>query len=174
MGKNSYSVEEIKVLIRSGWNFRIKKVHGKNYITRRKGQTEKSLGRYDENLWKLIETLTGKKQPSLSGTMAERLDKAQILFEKWDNELGVHRGFIAMNSCVFVDREEYCMYYRFENKPNFSRHMEKLMGTDFLKLTACAFWVHKANIRFCKNCHAYISREMKDKILEGLHDREQS
>jgi hypothetical protein len=42
--------KEILGYIKEGWHFRIKTVKERRYITRRRGQQERSLGPYDEGL----------------------------------------------------------------------------------------------------------------------------
>ncbi|MFC1803095.1 hypothetical protein ACFL0D_03910 [Thermoproteota archaeon] len=172
MGNNDYSSEEIKELVEAGWNFRIKKVKGKNYITRRKGQTEKSMGPYNEKLWTNIREIV-KKKPKLSEKSVTSLSKFEILFKKWDEQLGTIRGFNAMNTCLFLDKERFCSYYGYNRKPGFMLTGEKMTDIDFIKLKEFNqngvkkhLWIHKANIEYCKNCHAYISKKMKEKITE--------
>lgn len=51
----------MKKWISEGWKFRIKTSHGRKYITRRKKGEERSLGKYNENLWNLIKESTIEK-----------------------------------------------------------------------------------------------------------------
>ena len=46
---------------KDGWSFRIKVVKGNRYITRRKGKQETSLGRYNNELWNMIEATSIEK-----------------------------------------------------------------------------------------------------------------
>lgn len=49
-----YSMCQLKNWRDEGWVFRVKKTRKKRYIVRNKGQSEKSLGRFTDELWNKI------------------------------------------------------------------------------------------------------------------------
>ncbi len=59
MGKKTITEDIINNLINSGWYFRIENMNGNDYITVIKGDKNKSLGLYTEDVWKTIIKLNG-------------------------------------------------------------------------------------------------------------------
>jgi hypothetical protein len=54
VGNTLSNTKEIMEWAKNGWNFRVKTTKGKKYITRRKGQKEKSLGPFKPETWAII------------------------------------------------------------------------------------------------------------------------
>ena len=73
--RRKWTEAELQALLKDGWYFRVKKSKGRDYITRRKGQTERSLGPFDEDLWNLIKR-TRVDEASENGTYIQRTTKA--------------------------------------------------------------------------------------------------
>ena len=84
MGNGGPGRDDIRRYIRDGWRFRIKTVKGLRYITRRKGQKERSLGPFKPELWALIRRLTAQTAGTEVG--AARASARQVIpqfTEKW-------------------------------------------------------------------------------------------
>lgn len=175
-----FSEEEIAEYIRDGWTFRVKKVKGRKYITRRKGQKERGLGLFTPVNWKLISSLlekTESKEEILEEDKTNARAQRQIegTLKKIDDQLQQERGAVMMKSCYYVDDALYCLYWNFEKKPAYFKTEEELFGspsTSLYKRKKIIFggkmssrWVYRASPWFCSKCTAYIS----PKIIETIN-----
>jgi hypothetical protein len=179
MGKTERtSREEIKRFIQDGWNFRVKRTSGKSYITRRKGQKERSLGSYTEELWNTIEQLLNpslKETEELTeldiehseDTMAQDNIVARVseLTGKIDKAIMLRRGVYMMQNC-FYNVDGFCEYWRWEERPSFFDIIDKLWGPDsgyyskrrvVLSSEPSMQWMIKASITYCATCNAYLN-----------------
>jgi hypothetical protein len=144
------SGENIKKWKIDGWNFRKKTVKGYHYITRRKGKQEKSLGKYNEGLWKLIERTT--IEPSLN----EKRDKAKKTIVQI---LDLLRPIIMSTSCSHIV-DELCFFWKYYERPGFFNIADAQLGEGYYRKISNKnekeFWVFKARSFYCRNCSAYI------------------
>jgi len=141
--------DEIKEWKKEGWKFRVKKVKGKRYITRRKGKHEKGLGRYNDKLWKLIQNT--KIEPS----EFERKLEAEKMVEGVLKMIRVHR--MSLNcSCVV---EGFCHFWRYDEEPGFFNIVDDRIGEGYYKQIVPgkgpSFWVFKAVNFYCRDCSAF-------------------
>lgn len=147
-----FNQEEIKQWKLDGWTFRIKNVKGKHYISRRKGQQEKGLGRYDEGLWKLIENTS--VEPSRSKQRIE----AEKTIEKI---IDVIRSTRMSVNCSHIT-DEYCHFWRFTEKPGFFKIADSQLGEGYYRQISVgedsSFWVFKSRPFYCRECSAYSAK----------------
>ena len=115
--------ENIKQWKINGWKFRKKTVKGNQYITRRKGKQERSLGRYNEMLWNLIENTTIEPTPSELRRSAEK---------KIHNILTVYR-IINMSRICSHNVDGYCHFWRFSEKKGFFTIADNTLGKGYYK-----------------------------------------
>ena len=103
---------------KDGWKFRVKKVKGYKYISRRKGKIEKGLGRYNENLWRLIQN-TGIEPSELE----LRLETEKLV----EDLLKTIRAYHMSVNCIHVV-EGFCHYWRYDEEPGFFNIVEYGIG----------------------------------------------
>jgi len=141
--------DEIKEWKKEGWKFRVKKVKGRQYITRRKGKHEKGLGRYNDKLWKLIQNT--KIEPSES----ERKLEAEKMVEDILKMIRVHH--MSLNCSRVV--EGFCHFWKYDEEPGFFNIVDDRIGEGYYKQIVPGngppFWVFKAVNFFCKDCSAF-------------------
>jgi hypothetical protein len=144
--------DEIKQWKINGWRFRKKTVKGNQYITRRKGKLERSLGRYNEKLWKLIENTAVEPTPS------ELQREAKKIIE---SIMELIRQNSMSRSCSHIIGE-YCHYWRFSEKTGFFDIADNRLGKGYYRKVEIAgktsFWVFKAEPFYCRNCSAYSTK----------------
>jgi hypothetical protein len=145
----SISEEQIKEWKIEGWKFRVKKVKDKNYISRRKGREEKGLGRYSENLWRLIQNT--RIEPS---ELEQRLE-AEKLVENMLKQIRMYHMFLNCSNIV----EGFCHFWKYDEKPGFFYIVDAKIGEGYYKQVVTEkgtpFWVFKAVRFYCKNCPAF-------------------
>jgi hypothetical protein len=145
----SVSRKEIKKWKVDGWSFRKKKVKGYQYITRRKGKQERSLGKFDENLWKLIENTT------LEPSKVERRNDTE---KKIENVIDLIRIHQMSQTCSQI-HEGFCYFWRFKEQPGFFRIADNGLGKGYYRQVKIGdkphFWVFKAKPFYCRNCSAF-------------------
>jgi hypothetical protein len=164
--EDNKSIEEY---ILDGWSFRIKK--GKNYfyITRRKGQLERSLGRYSEELVDRINSIYGKLK------INKRLKKKKLKMDEKKHDLErCYRFFDAMmfglksTDCVHIDSDGFCMFWNWDEKPYHFIFVDQVYGEnqDLYALKKIQLdgetkerWLFKATRRYCRYCPSYIRKE---------------
>ena len=184
--KREITMEEISDYIDQGYYFRVKKVNGKKYITRRKGREEKSLGRYTEDKWSMIEQ--ARKQtddsnletsPEITASKPEETTsvKPMELFKQLIEEASLSRGLIMFTDCMHKE-DTMCTYWHWETRPPFFDTLDKLDGSDpsSYQLTECLSegqnvqrWNVKAQVAFCINCPAYIGKRDTASKEENRH-----
>ena len=145
----SVNQDEIEYWKNDGWAFRIKTVKGKRYITRRKGKQEKSLGRFDEKLWNLIQ------RGSVIPKKVEERIKAQQTIESL---LRVYRSFEMSLDCSHIV-DGFCYFWRYGEQPGFFRIADKVSLSEYYKEVdfgvESSFWVFKAEHFYCRGCTGY-------------------
>jgi hypothetical protein len=141
--------DEIKEWKKEGWKFRVKKVKGKQYITRRKGKHEKGLGRYSDRLWKLIQDT--KIEPS----EFERKLEAEKMVEDILKMIRVRH--MSLNCSHVV--EGFCHNWKYDEEPGFFNIVDDRIGEGYYKQIVPGngplFWVFKAVNFYCKDCSAF-------------------
>jgi hypothetical protein len=157
-----FNREEIREWIREGWSFRVKTVKGKEYISRRIGDVEKGMGRYEPNTWRLIQN-----------TIAELSERKQIeenqriamnsLIEALET---VRTLEVLMNCSYIVDG--YCSFWRYKEKPEiFGQADERYKDEYWRKNESYGVhpWIFKVLPWYCNNCPAFKPKENHLKIL---------
>ena len=141
--------DEIKEWKKEGWKFRVKKVKGRQYITRRKGKHERGLGRYSDRLWKLIQDT--KIEPS----EFERKLEAEKMVEGVLKMIRVHH--MSLNCSRVV--EGFCHFWRYDEEPGFFNIVDDRIGEGYYKQIVPGngppFWVFKAVNFYCRDCSAF-------------------
>ena len=178
MGKKERtSREEINRFIEDGWNFRVKITSGRSYITRRKGQKERSLGPYTEELWSLIGELLNPspkeigeltkldvKHSEVTRAQDKMVARVRELTEKIDKAIMLHRGLHMMQNCYY-NVDGFCEYWRWEERPHFFDIIDELWDPDIgdysrrrvvLTIEPSMQWMIKASIPYCATCNAYL------------------
>jgi hypothetical protein len=179
MGKKKLTIDEAKKLIDEGWYIRKKPSKKKLYITLRKGQKERSVGAYSEEI---IKTLSPIKNINIKNnninsmleednrsntddhnvkniTTKELLDKIQTL-----------RNIHCFDNCVYKMSDEYCDYWKWTYPPEYD-DMVEIFFTDCYKkinINDEEAWVVKANAFYCQNCPAYLDRKMISTIRKSI------
>jgi hypothetical protein len=151
MGKweMSYGKSEIEEWKKDGWSFRIKTVKGKRYITRRKDGRERSLGRYDADLWRIIEGAS------------EEVSKIEKELEAKRTIRLIVRNLMAsqMYSTCVHNVKGYCHYMKFPFQPPFFNIINARIGkghyTEIREKGKSEYWVFKTESFLCNNCPAY-------------------
>jgi hypothetical protein len=176
--KPDYTRESIKSLIDDGWYFRKKKVDGNWYITRRKKQNERSLGRYDDDLWYMIEEETGKtskkeeskKIPQKLNVKNNKIDypKKTDIYEpkdKLQEGFSINRGLFMSINCLHI-ADGFCKYWTWDKKPSFFKTFDEEFGPkhdfyglidDVVKGKIVKRWAVRAYRDYCRNCPSYLS-----------------
>ena len=145
----SFGRSEIIQWKKDGWTFRKKTVKGYQYITRRKGKQEKSLGRYSEKLWEMVE-----------GTSFEisRFERRCEVENTIKLIINVIRSSQMSGSCSNIV-DGFCHFWKFREKPGFFIIAESGLGEGYFR-EVCneqnhSFWVFKAEPFYCGDCSAY-------------------
>jgi hypothetical protein len=175
MVRRDFSEEVIWALVKDGWNFRVKVSKGRRYITRRKGQIERSLGPYSDELWGTIEKFRKefREEGELSSiriheqqlreckglTVGGREDEYE---QKLRRELDLWRSIYMMKNCSYKDDKGYCTFWARDTKPRLYEYAKELaIGEDivFRKIgkgkEGKKKWVVRASTWFCKNCPSF-------------------
>ncbi len=171
------SNKEIQEFIEDGWNFRVKRTGGKSYITRRRGQKERSLGPYNQELWDLITELTNPttktrivpvkdiEKSEAGSERDEMVARVKELTGKIDEGIMMYRGFHMMRNCLY-NFDEFCEYWSWEERPSFFDVVDDLWGPDSGKYSRrmgsvvmgiTERWMIRASIPYCGTCSAYKS-----------------
>jgi len=145
----SISKDQIREWKKEGWKFRVKKVKGIKYISRRKGKEERGLGRYSDELWRLIQNT--RIEPS----EFEQRREAEILVE---DLLKTVREYHMSVNCYHIV-EGFCHFWRYDEKPGFFNIVDDRIGEGYYKKIvtgeSSTFWVFKAVRFYCSNCLAF-------------------
>ena len=182
MGKKDVYKENILGYIEQGWNFRIKVVKGRRYITRRRGQVERGFGPFDPYVWATINQMNEKmpdeesrsirRGPSLdegaeesSSLVRNGIRSSEVTETKWvrlQEEISMHQGIQMMQSCIYRDNEGFCSYWNWENKPNFFGLLDDLIGSKMYKKKRISRdgltvnrWLVRTMHWYCSRCSVY-------------------
>jgi hypothetical protein len=174
MGK--YDGEKIKKLIMDGWSFREKTVSGNRYITRRKGQTERGMGRFSDDLWSLISNSLNEGDPprstEISGSVHENQvsDNEKIFLNSraktnhlLEEGILMDRAVYMMTNCVYRDEEGYCIFWNWDKQPVFFRYSDELSIGEYTRKMVYingvenSRWVYFASPWYCKACPSFES-----------------
>ena len=145
----SVSRDEIKEWKKKGWKFRVKKVQGKKYIARRKGKLERGFGRYNDELWRLIQDT--RIEPSEFEQRLEVEERVQGL-------LKTIRTYHLSTHCAHIV-EGFCYFWRYDYEFGFFNIVDVRLGEGYYKRIVPGegppFWVFKAVNFYCNNCPAF-------------------
>ena len=142
-----YNQETIKDWKKDGWSFRIKVVKGNRYITRRKGKQETSLGRYNNELWNMIEATSIEKT-----RQEERVEQEKRITDI----LSVIRPSLMSRICKHIV-DGYCYFWRSDEPYGFFSIADDIGDGFYRRIDEgdSSFWVFKAVPFYCKNCSAF-------------------
>ena len=171
---------------RAGWRFRVKTSKGKRYITRRKGQTEKGMGRFTNERWGVIERLkdehprtdnhaqkkvaAANRTPATSGAsepgmMPLGLSRREYLLEKIDDHIALKRGTSKMVECRYVVNH-YCSYWTWSSRPLFFDDVDECFSPGMYTRMGIREgerveekWVFRASPRYCSLCSFFKEKE---------------
>ena len=148
----SVSQDQIKEWKKEGWKFRVKVVKEKKYISRRKGKDEKGLGRYDDELWRLIQNT--RIEPS---ELELRVETEKLV----EGLVKTIREYHMSLNCIHIV-EGFCHYWKYDEKPGFFNIVDNRVGEGYNKQVVTGegstFWVFKAVIFYCANCPVFKER----------------
>jgi hypothetical protein len=168
-GKNDVSSESIRNLIMEGWRLRKnpKKVRNSTYITLRKGNREKGLGKYSEERFRrfnrIQDEVLGKQRENDThyqnfGQVFVSADKS---LDKFMMHIQYQRGHYKRTNCVYV-KEYFCSYWKWEQKPPiewlippFHMDSKKVLIPELGEER----WVLQATVQYCTLCTAFQKKD---------------
>jgi len=117
-----FTIEDVRRLVGLGWRFRVKKSGDRRYINRRKGQREKSMGPYTEELWTMIqeEVARYEREAQKAESKTPSFDELYALSEMLTS--GIHLREEAVK-----EREAELRRWK-EDFDNLNSYVEKLEG----------------------------------------------
>lgn len=134
---------------KEGWKFRKKKVKGNLYITRRLGNQERGLGRYSDEVWRMIENTP--IEPSKREQINELKKMAQDLLKE------IRAADMSYYCTHIVDG--FCNFWRVKEKIGVLQYIDSVIGEGYYKLVesrdGSSFWVFKATGFYCADCPAF-------------------
>ncbi len=143
------SRDEIREWRIDGWVFRKKTVKGHQYITRRKGKQERSLGKFDERLWRLVEDTT------LEFSEFERRRDTERAIEKIIEQIRIRE---MSQTCSHI-LDGFCYFWRSKVQYGFFSIADNGLGKGYYRQVdngeGSPFWVFKAEPFYCNNCSAF-------------------
>ncbi len=154
MGKRDLTKEELKKLVKEGWTFRNRKINGTYYMSRRKGKNERGLGRYNEDLWKMIQEISSKAQTKKGPHLSETKDD-------WLEQLPHYQSVIKIITCLFRDKDGYCSFYEVPDHHG-KTEMEQSQRNDLYKIVSIddkEVRFYKVNKALCRNCSAFLNKK---------------
>ncbi len=162
-----------------GWRFRVKTSKGNRYITRRRGQEEKGMGRFTVERWGVIERLKNEgsgtdiivqekiatvfEAPGKSGASELRkgtpgLSRHEHLLDMIDDHLALFRGTVRMVDCRYVVNH-FCSYWSWSSRPLFFDYVDEVFSPgQYTRIDIRegdrveAKWVFRASSRYCSLC----------------------
>ena len=182
MGNKGFDKEEILDYVKNGWHFRVKTVKRRRYITRRKGQKERSMGPFNPDLWSTITMLVHQTaEEKTSSTQEESVlekgtnnlpkrpidwikanEEFNIKFERLNQRISLYRGIEMRRNCIHKDKEDYCTYWNWEEEPDFFGLLDELLGSECYekrriskKGLSVDRWMVKAFQWYCSSCPVY-------------------
>lgn len=153
MGKHDYSVDQLKNWRDEGWTFRIKKSKKKKYITRRKGQNERGLGPFNDELWKKINEIQKGVEKKIEDRPTEHDMRKWVL-----DVINMNRAFIMSTDCRNRDEEGYCMGWQWPKEAGFLSYAKNLLGIHFKPIrdmNGNEVYVFFATGLYCAGCTIY-------------------
>jgi len=153
MGKHDYGVNQLKNWRDEGWTFRIKKSKKKDYITRRKGGVERSLGPFNRDLWKKISEIQKDEGKKIEETSTANEVRKWVL-----DVININRAGIMSTNCRNKDEEGYCTGWQWPKEAGFLPYAQNLSGL-YLKLIRDGnnneMYVFFATGLYCTGCTKY-------------------
>ena len=173
--RRKWTEAEIKAFIDDGWYFRKKKSMGRDYITRRKGQNERSLGPFDEDLWDLIirtrvDMTSEKASPmtelKLDSIQSEKMDDYLNRYDLLTNRISIERAVHLMLTCTYKGEDGFCSFWSWSVQPPFYELASELgLESDFSTREVTddngskRKWFVRALPWFCESCPVYVARQ---------------
>lgn len=160
--------EKIVKFVSEGWKFRIKKVKNHNYIISYQGKKERSLGPYNDSIWKIIERQGGVKATPRSNTNLLRKELGEIKDRLDELETSLdyrHKKFEDCNQIGDWYGFKYCKALHWEDKPNILMNLNtdlefKRIKPDYKK----KLWYVSPNQDICGYCVMLIQTPIAYKL----------
>ena len=148
------SIKEIKELLAEGWKFSLKKTGKYTYIRRRKsGEKDVSMGRLDEELWKIIQAAQ-KGQTTRYSEIKRRLERTRSM-------LVDERARRMSRDCANIIAG-YCTYWRWRGDEPLIQEFHELNKLTphkpFETRETDEGLTVKAIPDYCRGCTAYSPR----------------
>jgi hypothetical protein len=125
-----------------------------------KDKWKEVLGHLMNNL-ETIKRLDTRKKPGKQKNISNIITEIKTIKNQY-------RTAQKITSCLFIDKEKDCTFYRYEKEPRLL--LEKLYpDTSSIRRKKIGssgnyYWVHRAIYLFCEDCTAYLSKEHVEKI----------
>ena len=159
MGDLSEFRDLVRGFVEKGWNFSVKTVSDRKYITARKRQEERGLGSFTDENWRIVEDLLKEdKRESEDKKRREELVKGLLeTEEELLKALEAYRGAYMLSTCSHrVDG--WCTYWKYREKPDFFRLLDTITGPESYKKIVVdkgESWIVKPIGLYCINCSGY-------------------
>ena len=173
---------KVKEYIRDGWNFRVKTSKGKRYITRRRGQDEKGMGRFIDEHWSAIERIRDEylevsnraqedvaakidspieSEASESEVSPPGLSRREYLMKKIIDHIDLYRGALKMVECRY-NVNKHCVYWTWIRRPSFFDDVDECFGPNMYARMDIRvddkdenMWVFRASPWYCGHCSSF-------------------
>jgi hypothetical protein len=186
-GEMSFEKGQIESWILEGWAFRVKEIHGKRYMTRRKGKLERSLGPFSEGKWRQISNLKAKvkEKPAKPAAFTDehlttlsqlkkRVDGIEGLLKRLEKEsldtkrkLEVRVDLLRDSAlrrvrddhygCIHMGKDGYCTWWYYDER--LLRHEQKEDSVTESGILKKVWRDNvKANPEICSSCPSYNPR----------------
>lgn len=178
MVKHDVSEENLRRYKKQGWNFFIRTVAERRYITIRRRGKERSLGSYSDDLWKVIESidnkgprkdiprsLINKLEPPKGLTQSLGIGEAESPFHMTVEEINQYIVIYKFQNCLRIEADGFCGYWRLEELPDHGIQLNQMeMKFFFKKLKQdngkTDAWALKPLPSICHGCPAYVDEKM--------------
>jgi len=193
-GEMSLEKGQIESWIAEGWTFRVKEIHGKRYMTRRKGKLERSLGPFSEEKWRQISNYKAKfeekpakpaaftdEQLTVLSQLRERVDGIEGLLKRLKKEyldtkrkLEVPVDLLKESAlrrvrddhfgCFHMGKDGYCTWWHYYGRKSLHEQKEDSITEGGILKKVWRDNV-KSNPEICASCPSYTPRIPQTKTL---------
>jgi hypothetical protein len=134
----------------------------RGYITMRKGQIERSLGPFNEDLWQRIRIMEQKhaqmKVKTRDSEIGERAWRKEIARsrDRCLMLLNFERSKIISKNCRYIV-DGYCHFWIWSYEPSFLEYMKKVYNQDesLIRILSEEKLMFKSNMYYCSGCPSY-------------------
>ena len=175
----------VREYFHSGWNFRVKTVKGNEYITARKGQKERGLGKLTQARRKFIERFKDEAVDIISQDSETTPDEIPVyldsssldvevqsskslrgeLLDKIQYWIMMDRGGVKMDACMF-NAQSHCTYWTWGKRPLFFDYVDELSESPpytrrpiQLGDTVEERWMYRASPNYCGYCSSFKKKQ---------------